>query len=824
MEDDLGYNPYLEKPEGVVIGEHNNVVMINQPGTRARLSTQKRQNRQRMLTRLHLTYQDILHQSLQGAFELELELILRPDVVQNPTSLLIHNPRQVEQSLPVGTTVSDVYKQVNQELLILGAPGAGKTILLLSLAQQLVEQAIKDETQPLPVLLPLCSWAARQQTLQDWLGEQLTRLYDVPTAIALHWIKEGSLLFLLDGLDEMPKSARPACVSAINFYHRTHMGPLVVCSRWLEYQEIAQQQRLFLQSAVLIRALSLDQIEAYLTAGGEALRDLHTAFAQYSSLQELATTPLMLNVLARTYSDTSVEGPAEQKELLEQQVWASYIRRMVEQKGDPGRYVLSYMCTHLQWLARQMRTHNQVVFYLEYLQPDWLTTFLLFFYRIIAVYLPAALIGMLVSLLLVAATYFSLSPFHIGMLLDGGLLGVVLCNASLSSAFSSTTAWRRGLRFLLWLLLGILLSTGIGCLTGIGIAEDSGYSEGFKHALLWGLCSLVLWCLPLKRFQTWGATFLRQTTQPHFLGNRSHFATGLLVAVVVGLVCGSVMSLLYKGYEQQCLGFGLFYGFILGSAAYLLDLFLIGIGSEVHLVDRVNWSWKNLRDMFSVGYLSRCLVGAILLGTVVGLTHELIVPGREALRDICSRALSIGIAMGLLYWLSTGLYRGVAHEIAENHHRITTNQGITRSLWNGLTLGLICAIVVGTLGGLYDICSFCLSASLHVAKNSMWGDVVVGVPTMGLSIGLLAFLLNGGLAAFRHYVLRILLWSSGAIPWDYTHFLDIAAQRVLLRKIGGGYTFHHQLLRDYFIEYQVPLHERQAGAYPLAAISQTREE
>jgi len=63
---------------------------------------------------------------------------------------------------------------------------------------------------------------------------------------------------------------------------------------------------------------------------------------------------------------------------------------------------------------------------------------------------------------------------------------------------------------------------------------------------------------------------------------------------------------------------------------------------------------------------------------------------------------------------------------------------------------------------------------------------------------LLAGLLKGGLACERHYVLRFLLWRSGAIPWDYHRFLDNAYEQILLRKVGGGYIFLHRLLLDYF--------------------------
>jgi hypothetical protein len=36
------------------------------------------------------------------------------------------------------------------------------------------------------------------------------------------------------------------------------------------------------------------------------------------------------------------------------------------------------------------------------------------------------------------------------------------------------------------------------------------------------------------------------------------------------------------------------------------------------------------------------------------------------------------------------------------------------------------------------------------------------------------------------------------MPWNYPRFLDYAAERILLRKVGGGYIFVHRLLLEYF--------------------------
>jgi hypothetical protein len=68
----------------------------------------------------------------------------------------------------------------------------------------------------------------------------------------------------------------------------------------------------------------------------------------------------------------------------------------------------------------------------------------------------------------------------------------------------------------------------------------------------------------------------------------------------------------------------------------------------------------------------------------------------------------------------------------------------------------------------------------------------------GLLFGLYVGLSNGGIACIQHFTLRLFLWRAGDAPWDYARFLNHATERILLRKIGGGYIFAHRLLLEYF--------------------------
>jgi hypothetical protein len=73
-----------------------------------------------------------------------------------------------------------------------------------------------------------------------------------------------------------------------------------------------------------------------------------------------------------SYLFVRITPTGERQAQLQEQIWADYVQRMVSRKGDAKRYSLTVTTAWLGWLARQMRTHNQTVFFLEQLQLNWL--------------------------------------------------------------------------------------------------------------------------------------------------------------------------------------------------------------------------------------------------------------------------------------------------------------------------------------------------------------------------------------------------------------------------------------------------------------------
>jgi hypothetical protein len=112
----------------------------------------------------------VLEKSVHHTALLDLGKEVRVDAVDHPWEMIMERPGQVNQPLPVGSKISDIFTETPL-LLILGEPGSGKTITLLELARELIARARNDPNfaQPVPVVFNLSTWTDKQQHLNDWL-------------------------------------------------------------------------------------------------------------------------------------------------------------------------------------------------------------------------------------------------------------------------------------------------------------------------------------------------------------------------------------------------------------------------------------------------------------------------------------------------------------------------------------------------------------------------------------------------------------------------------------------------------------------------------
>jgi len=332
-------------------------------------------NRLQMLKRIRLDWIDgVLKQSLYQVARIELGLQTQIDAVEQPLKAIVQSPGHPPAAVPAGTPISQVFDDLGSALLILGAPGTGKTTLLLELAESLLDRAEQDPTHPIPVVFNLSSWAVRRQSLDRWMVTELNERSDVPKKLAEQWIESEQLIPLLDGLDEVALSHRQACAEAINDFRRDHgLLPISVCSRVADYEALGTKLRL--RSAVIVQPLSKPEVEGYLERVGGRMHALYIALEKSPSFWELLETPLMLWVAMLAYWGAPIEfSVSDSFEQRRTRLFASFVDAMFKRRSAESRYSPEQTISWLCWLASALSRNKQTVFYLENLNAMWLQT------------------------------------------------------------------------------------------------------------------------------------------------------------------------------------------------------------------------------------------------------------------------------------------------------------------------------------------------------------------------------------------------------------------------------------------------------------------
>ncbi|NER99919.1 MAG: NACHT domain-containing protein [Symploca sp. SIO1B1] len=257
--------------------------------------------------------QERLAQSLHNAVWLTLGMEQQDYRVERPFSATVVQPSQSPEPLAAGTRIVEVFNrpELNSQLLILGEPGAGKTTMMLELAEDLLRRAIADKTEPIPVLLSLSSWKNPQQSIFDWLLGELKEKYGIRQDLAGQWLEENQLLPLLDGLDEVAPQHQQVCAVKLNDWLIGELGQrpcgVLICCRREEFEQVVQQP-LSLYGAIYVQPLTVGQIEDYFTQF--ELQDVWQTVQQDKALQEILTKPLFLSMfgLVQTQGKFSISN------------------------------------------------------------------------------------------------------------------------------------------------------------------------------------------------------------------------------------------------------------------------------------------------------------------------------------------------------------------------------------------------------------------------------------------------------------------------------------------------------------------------------------
>ncbi|NBE94496.1 MULTISPECIES: NACHT domain-containing protein [unclassified Nonomuraea] len=211
-----------------------------------------------------------------------------------------------------------------RRLVITGGRGTGKTTLAIQLMLELIRTRTDDE--PVPVLLPVADWDTEARPrFQDWVAERVRTDYaalrtpgnrqDGADVLAAR----GSILAVLDGLDELPEPARAKVIAKLSDT-LMERDQLIITSRTTEYGDAVAAARRPLKAAAVIAPKALDPVVAadYLSAHLPALsassawttvlRALKEGTAP--ALAEITSTALGLWMVRAVYIDRPDADPA----------------------------------------------------------------------------------------------------------------------------------------------------------------------------------------------------------------------------------------------------------------------------------------------------------------------------------------------------------------------------------------------------------------------------------------------------------------------------------------------------------------------------------
>jgi predicted NACHT family NTPase len=130
-------------------------------------------------------------------------------------------------------------------MLVTGGPGAGKSVFAISLAKQLHGRFTRD---PLRYPAPFLVWfsTSRPAVLEDLIEVTLHDLHvhDVPAEAVRFLLRQGRLVFILDGFDEISRALAHRAEDTIdtlsNEINKRTTGRLILTSRpaFLEHEKI----------------------------------------------------------------------------------------------------------------------------------------------------------------------------------------------------------------------------------------------------------------------------------------------------------------------------------------------------------------------------------------------------------------------------------------------------------------------------------------------------------------------------------------------------------------------------------------------------------
>jgi hypothetical protein len=636
----------------------------------------------------------------------------------------------------------DVLARVpNRRLVVLGAPGAGKTMLMVRLVLDLL--ACRVSGGPVPILVALASWNPEKQELHDWLAGQLVIDYPGLAAIAPSGSGEGNrieallrarlILPILDGLDEIPDRVRGTALARIN----DALGPgeqLVLTCRTESYRTAVRPEQ---GPAAILRAATVQlcplraaDVSTYLqndAAGPVATARWDPVVAVLGTRAPVAqalTTPLMVGLARAIYNPRPGEqaadlpDPAElcspelaDKESVERLLFDAFIPAAYRHlPGSEPAWTVDKAEQWFVFLAGRLEDE-------ETTDIEWWS-------------LPRA------------------APKH-------------LASVTASLALGVAGAWYPFLGLGFGVISGLLVGLATRRLVRVGKATlTRGLAGGFLGGAIAAVMSIAVLGSGLKPYDI-SAVLSSGLAIGIAVASMSRFIPGL----AGGLAGGATVAFYERAHIFETLRSDIGFGShpINGLGCGFAVLCFIELAGRNTPARKLRWS---------LAWFGCASISAVLLGLVVWIQAGWVA------------GVGIGFAGGLIGWIglavATDLTEETSPQVVLRHDRTAF---LVSSLVFGLGLGAGLGVATG------------LSPASAGHPNGLRYGLAVGITNLivlGLTFGFIQAMWG------QFAIARWWLAASGLLPWRFMTFLDDAhAEHGVLRQAGAAYQFRHRELQHH---------------------------